>query len=74
MTEVIGVNNNTKNNEDNIKRNKDKKKNINNREEYGYGYDLSVADLKVLGQNDETKKTIEMMGNKMIMLSGIYRF
>lgn len=56
MTEVIGVNNNTKNNEDNIKRNKDKKKNIKNREEYGYGYDLSVADLKVLGQNDETKK------------------
>lgn len=47
---------NTTNNDANIARNKGKKKNTNNREEYGYGYDISVDDLKVLGQNDAAKK------------------
>ena len=49
--------NNTVNNEANIKKNKEKKKNVKNREEYGYGYDISVDDLKVLGQNDAAKKS-----------------
>lgn len=48
--------NNTTNNEANIRKNKNKKKNVKNREEYGYGYDISVDDLKVLGQNDAAKK------------------
>lgn len=26
------------------------------REEYGYGYDKSVDDLKVIGQNEQAKK------------------
>ncbi|WP_172794000.1 hypothetical protein [Sporosarcina sp. HYO08] len=28
----------------------------NDREEYGYGYDRSVDDLNVIGQNDAAKK------------------
>ncbi|RHW38529.1 hypothetical protein D1B33_06530 [Lysinibacillus yapensis] len=33
-----------------------KKKSTLDREEYGYGYDLSVDDLAVIGQNDKAKK------------------
>lgn len=33
-----------------------KKKNNLNREEYGYGYDISPDDLGVIGQNKEAKK------------------
>lgn len=35
---------------------KKKRDNEKDREEYGYGYDKSVNDLKVLGQNDAAKK------------------
>lgn len=30
------------------------------REEYGYGYDLSPDDLDVIGQNEQEKKPIKM--------------
>lgn len=39
----------------NIQKNKEKKKNEKNREEYGYGYERSFDDLKVIGQNDSAK-------------------
>ena len=66
--------NNTTNKEANIRKNKDKKKNAKNREEYGYGYDMSVEDLKVLGQNDAAKKITGMMASEIIMVSGIHYF
>ena len=33
-----------------------KKKSTLDREEFGYGYDISVDDLSVIGQNQEAKK------------------
>lgn len=36
--------------------NKKKKSNEKDREEYGYGYDKSTDDLKVIGQNKQAKK------------------
>lgn len=33
-----------------------KKKNGLDREEYGYGYDISLDDLGVIGQNQQAKK------------------
>lgn len=43
-------------NDINMKKNKEKKKNVKNREEFGAGYDISTDDLKVLGQNEAAKK------------------
>ncbi|MET3575537.1 hypothetical protein ACFFIY_02280 [Bhargavaea ullalensis] len=41
----------------NQKRNKENKPgSTKDREEYGYGYDISVDDLGVIGQNDAAKK------------------
>ncbi|EMR06177.1 hypothetical protein C772_01822 [Bhargavaea cecembensis DSE10] len=37
--------------------------NTKNREEYGYGYDISIDDLGVIGQNDAAKKQ-KPRGNK----------
>lgn len=38
-------------------KNENKKKNPLDREEYGYGYDLSPDDLDVRGQNNVAKKS-----------------
>jgi len=40
----------------NQKKNKEKKKNVKSREEFGAGYDISPTDLNVLGQNEAAKK------------------
>ncbi|WP_075619941.1 hypothetical protein [Paenisporosarcina indica] len=40
---------------DNQIRNIEKKKKILGREEIGYGYDISVNDLNILGQNEAAK-------------------
>lgn len=40
---------------DNQIRNIEKKKKIQDREEIGYGYDISVNDLNILGQNEAAK-------------------
>ncbi|MGE7094149.1 hypothetical protein ACQKII_22465 [Lysinibacillus sp. NPDC048646] len=36
--------------------NEKRKKRQLNREEYGYGFDISVDDLGVIGQNEQAKK------------------
>ena len=38
-------------------KNNEKIKNEKDREEYGFGYDRSVEDLKVIGQNESAKKS-----------------
>lgn len=38
-------------------KNNEKRKNEKDREEYGFGYDRSVEDLKVVGQNKSAKKS-----------------
>lgn len=35
-----------------------------NREEYGYGYDISIDDMGVIGQNEEAKKQKPRSGKK----------
>jgi len=40
----------------NQQRNIDKKKQQQDREEFGYGYDISVNDLNKIGQNEAAKK------------------
>lgn len=44
--------------------NKDQTKSKKDREEYGYGYDRSVDDLKVIGQNEAAKNNKENRSEK----------
>ncbi|WP_197462260.1 hypothetical protein [Bhargavaea cecembensis] len=38
--------------------------NTKNREEYGYGYDISIDDMGVIGQNEAAKKQKPRSGKK----------
>lgn len=58
------MNANSKDKDTNIQKNKDLRKNETDREEYGYGYDRSVDDLKVLGQNDSAKNSEGSNGSR----------
>lgn len=46
--------------------NKQKKMKNLDREEYGYGYDISINDLKTLGQNESAKTNKDQRANHPI--------